>query len=948
MQYHSRKRLKTIGVLVAATILSGPAFAGTLAGTISDSSGTSGLEGAEVEIEQLRRRTSARADGSFRFSDVPAGRYSLRTRYAGAEDKLTEVDVTATGTTETSIALSAGKGALDTILVIGQQANLGSSIARQRAADGVATVLTRDAIGQFPDQNVAEALRRSPGINILNDQGEGRFVSVRGLDPNLNSASINGSRIPSPESDVRSVALDVIPSELVESIEIKKSLTPDMDGDTIGASIEINTTSAFDRKKPFVAISAEGSYNDLNEKLSPKGSVDFATRLGDDFGIAGGLSYYRRKFATDNIEMEGWDEDNGVPTFEKLEYRDYDVTRERIGGSLSFDWRASDTTELYARGLYSRFEDQEYRRRLIFDMGDASPVGGTANGPSYLSGGADDSEIKVERDLKDRNEVQTIRSYALGGKTETGPWAFKYEASLAKSGETENGSIDPAAFERTFDGDDVLGVDFDFGNYKKPAYSITQGNDLFLDPAGYEFDKIERTTLSKARDREYTLRADITRSFALGQGEFDVQFGGKARLRKKTYDLQLDVFDGYDGDLTLADVLGRQDYGLAVIDPVVGKTAVRDLVGDYSAFERNALDSEFESNIADFSVKEDIYAGYLLGRYDSTALRIIGGVRVEHTKNDIRANLVELVEEGGVHNGVTLDEDTVFVTPNGFKRSYTDWLPSLNLRFAPAQDIVLRAAAFKSVVRPNIAKLAPRFVVEESDDGDREGEFGNPALKPYKAWNVDASVEYYFGKNAVVQAGVFWKRIDNFIVDREFDEDDAPYNGVYNGVSFSEAVIPINGDRATVKGLELSYQQALTFLPAPLDGFLVNFNYTYTDAKGDIGDRTIPLPASSKHTFNAILGYEKGPLSLRVAGAYRSGYLDELGGDADEDRYVRKHFQLDLSGKYRVTKNIQIFAELVNGLDAPYIAYQKGPGRDRLLQYEEYSWTGKFGVRANF
>src|SRR3546814_8780358 len=117
-----------------------------------------------------------------------------------------------------------------------------------------------------------------------------------------------------------------------------------------------------------LSVTAEGSYNDLTEKLSPKGSVDFATRLGEDFGVAGGISYYRRKFATDNIEAEGWKEEDGVPFFEKLEYRDYDVTRERIGASLSFDWRASDTTELYARGLYSRFEDQEYRRRLIFDL----------------------------------------------------------------------------------------------------------------------------------------------------------------------------------------------------------------------------------------------------------------------------------------------------------------------------------------------------------------------------------------------------------------------------------------------------------------------------------------------------------------------------------------------------------------------------------------------------
>src|SRR3546814_319273 len=193
------------------------------------------------------------------------------------------------------------------MLVIGQAANQASALSRQRAADGVENVLTRDAIGQFPDQNVAESLRRLPGVNVLDDQGEGRFVSIRGLDPELNASSVNGVRLPAPESDVRSVALDVISSDIIESIEVKKSLTPDMDADAVGGSIKIKTTSAFDRKKDLFAVKAEGSYNDLTESVSPKGSVDFSKKLGDNFGIAGGLSFYRRKFATNNQEVDGWD-----------------------------------------------------------------------------------------------------------------------------------------------------------------------------------------------------------------------------------------------------------------------------------------------------------------------------------------------------------------------------------------------------------------------------------------------------------------------------------------------------------------------------------------------------------------------------------------------------------------------------------------------------------------
>lgn len=932
----NRSRGSLACALLAATIFSSPAFAGTLAGTVLDASGTGSLQGAELVLKELGRRTNAGPDGAYRFADVPAGSYTLVARYAGAEDYRADVNVAPDGITRSDVRLSPAAGGA-TILVVGQQANLGSSISRQRAADGVENVLTRDAVGQFPDQNVAEALRRAPGINVLNDQGEGRFVSVRGLDPNLNAASINGTRVPAPESDVRSVALDVIPSELVESIEIKKTLTPDMDADTIGASIEINTTSAFDRKKPFVSVSAEGSFNDKTNELRPKGSVDFATRIGDDFGISGGLSYYKRRFATDNIEAEGWDEDDGVRYFEKLEYRDYDVTRERLGGSLSLDWRPSDTTTLFARGLYSRFEDQEFRKRLIFDVGDAKPIGGTGTRADFVSG-EDDDEIKVERDLKDRYEVQKIMTYSIGGKTETGPWTFRYEGAYAKSSEKENGSIDPIAWSRDFDDEDPLGVTFDFANYKRPGYSITQGGDIFFDPEEYEFDKVERTTLSLSKDREWSGRFDVTRDFALARGEFSIQAGGKARLRRKTYDLQKDIYE--DNDTTLAEVLGKQDYSLALIDPVPGYKPVRKFLGNgFDQFTRNDIDSDFESAASDYRVDEDIYAGYLLGRYEDTRLRVVGGVRVEHTKNDIRDNLVELIEEGA-DNG----DDLVEVSPLRFKRSYTDVLPSAAVRYQPARDVVLRLGAFKSVVRPTIGKLAPRFLIEESDDGEREGEFGNPALKPYRAWNIDVAAEYYFARNAVVQAGFFWKDIKDFIVDRNHDDP-----GVFNGIAYDEATIPENGDSARVKGIEFSFQQAFTFLPAPFDGLLANFNYTYTDADGRLADgRKIPLPSSAKNTFNVALGYDKGPISFRVAGTYRDSYLDELGDDADEDRIVTDHFQVDVSAKYRVTKQVQLFVEWVNLFNEPYTAYQRGPLSRNLLQYEEYGWTAKFGAKATF
>nr|WP_239019808.1 TonB-dependent receptor [Sphingomonas suaedae] len=902
------------------------AWAGEIVGTVTDSAGTRGLQGTQLRIVELNRVTEAGRDGRFRFADVPAGTYTIEANYIGSEPSRTTIQVTETGVVTANLVL----GSADEVVIVGQAASLASSLSRQRAADGVENVLTRDDVGQFPDQNVAEALRRVPGVNILADQGEGRFVSVRGLDPELNAASINGTRVPAPESDVRSVALDVVAVELIESIEVKKSLTPDMDADTIGASIEINTVSAFDRKKDLLSVKLEGSYNDYADALTPKGSIDFSTRITDNFGIAGGVSYYRRKFETDNIEGADWNEDGGIYYAEELQYRDYDVERERIGGSLSLDFRASDSTTLYARGLYSQFSDQEYRGDVILIM-DEAPASGTPTSAFFTDA---DGRIEVRRRMKDRFEEQKIKSLTLGGKTETGPWKLSYSAAWAEASELENGSVDPTRFRARFDGHGV-DVNFDYSDPRKPLFEVSGNTTRFNDPTRYGFNELELTTLSDSKDTEWTLRADLSREFATDSGTFTVQGGIKSRWREKSYDFNAMVYDDYDGDYTLADVLGGQTYRIQDLGPLPDHNAPTAFFNTNRAnFELNALDTAINSASSDYAIDEDVLAGYLLGRWDSGALRAIGGVRVERTKNNIRGFLTET------------DGNDVTVSPTRFLRDYTDWLPSLTLRYEPVRNVVLRFGGYKSLVRPKLSNLAPRFVIND----DLEAEFGNPNLRPYSAWNIDASAEWYFGNNAALTAGVFWKSIEDFIVEVRDGDPGTAY-----GVDYEESVTFQNGETAKVKGLELSFAQQFSFLPAPLDGLLLNANYTYTDAKGTVftdGDPTDPrrinLPSASKHTFNVVLGYEKGPISLRAAGTYRDKYLDELGGSAEEDRIVDNHFQLDLSAKYAITKGVRLFAEWINVTDAPYFAYQNFGGQKRILQYEEYSWTAKFGVSAKF
>ncbi|MEL7319423.1 MAG: TonB-dependent receptor [Pseudomonadota bacterium] len=932
------------GSIALAVSLATPAIAGEVRGVVADAGEADALQAAEVLIEELNRRTVTDRDGSYSFSDVPAGSYTITANYVGAEPVSETVAVPAEGTVTTNFALGQSGSQ---ILVIGQTASQASALSRKRSADGISDVLTRDSIGQFPDQNVAESLRRLPGINVLNDQGEGRFVAVRGLDPNLNATSLNGVRIPSPEGDIRAVALDVVSNEIIESIEVKKSLTPDMDADTIGASIEINTTSAFDRRDPLYVVRLGGTYNELRNELTPDLGANFATRLTDNFGVSGGVTFVNRQFQTDNIEADDWTEDDGLIYAEEVQYRDYLVERERISASLGFDLKASDTTELYLRGVWSQFDDQEFRRRLVFGLGDAN-VGGSGLNPVFddsrdPTDPEDETVIEVERDIKDRFERQRVRTLVFGGESDFGAFDAEYSVSWAKSTERENNSVDPTVFKGEFE-DSGLVVGFNYGDERRPAFDITGNSTGFFDPSNYPLDEVEVTVLSDAQDEEFAGRFDLGYDIVSDSGVFRIQGGVKARLREKQFEGTIQFFER--DDYSLSDVLGEGPSNtLANLAPLPGLTEASDFFfANRDSFELVEPDSTIDSANEDYSVEEDILATYLMGRWESDNLLVIGGLRYERTDNTLNGFTTRLEEIN--------DEEIVTISELNFERDYDHWLPSVNIRYAPQPDLVMRLAGYRSLVRPNFEQLAPRVEIDEDD----EAVIGNPTLNPTTAWNLDASLEYYMTNNGAITAAVFYKDLDDYLVGVVFDSP-----GSFLGVDFEEAESFINGESAEIFGFELGVYQQLDFLPAPFDGLLVQANYTYTDAQGSvIADsigaptdtptfRDIQLPATSENTFNAVLGYEKGPISLRLAGTYRDGFLDEVNGDGPEfDRFTDSHFQLDLTARYQVLDQLQLYFEWININDAEFYAFNNLGGRQNNLQYEEYSWTMKGGVRLTF
>ncbi|MEO0463924.1 MAG: TonB-dependent receptor [Pseudomonadota bacterium] len=932
--------LSASAALAVATTLAAPALAGEVRGAVADASDVDALRAAEIRILEIDRRTTTDRDGSYVFNDVPEGSYTIVASYIGAEPVQYTISVPAEGTVTRNFVLGQSGSS---ILVIGQSAAQASALSRKRAADGVSDVLTRDSIGQFPDQNVAESLRRLPGVNVLNDQGEGRFVAVRGLDPNLNATSINGVRIPAPEGDIRAVALDVVSSEIIESIEIKKSLTPDMDADTIGASIQIQTTSAFDRKKDLFVAKLGGSYNELRDTFTADLGFDFAARLTDSFGVTGGLSYYDREFQTDNIEADDWQLEDGQLYAEEVQYRDYLVDRERISTTLGFDAKVGESTELYLKGVWSQFDDQEFRRRLIFGLGDAN-VGGSSTNPVFddsrdPTDPEDETVIEAERDVKDRFERQRIRTLVFGGESNWGNLNAEYSVSWAKSTEFENGSVDPTVFKGEFE-DSGLGIGFDFSDLRRPTFNAT-GNQDFFDPSVYELDEVELTALSDAEDEEFAGQFDLGYEIYTDSGVFTIQGGAKARLREKTFNGEIEFYEADDLDLSQFFGDGPSNT-LANLAPLPGLTEFSEFFfANQASFELVQPDSAVDSANEDYSVEEDVFAAYLLGRWESSDLLVIGGLRYERTDNTL--------------NGFTtaLDEDeNVTVTPLNFERDYDHWLPSLNIRYAAQDDLILRLAGYRSLVRPNFEQLAPRVELNE----DNEAVIGNPTLDPTTAWNLDASIEYYMTNNGAIIAAFFYKDLEDYLTGLVIEEP-----GTLFGVNFEEAETFINGESAEIYGFELSFYQKLDFLPGFLDGTLVQFNYTYTDASGLIADggtdavgpapsfREIALPATSENTFNAVLGYEKAGLNLRLAGTYRDGFLDEVNGDGpDFDRFTDSLFQLDFTARYQATDNVQVYFEWININNAEFFAFNNLGGRQNILQYEEYNWTMKGGLRLTF
>jgi len=911
---------------VFAFVISGvaaqAAYAGTVRGRVVDAAKGGALPGATITAAGAT--ATAGADGGFELDNVPDGPVDLTVHYVGFDDKT--LTLTSSDNPEIATIALSGDLAAGDIVVTGNRLAERRALQTKKSADNVVEALYANDVGKLPDQNVAEAVRRLPGISVANDQGEGRYVIIRGVDPNLVNVTLNGQTLPAPEPDGRQVKLDDLPSSLIQSVVVQKSLTPDLDANAIGGSVDITTVSAFDRNKPFF-LDARGAYGwyKLDHKSPWEADGQVGGLFGPDgqFGAVVSVNYSRRPIESENFQgSEAWEPVNGfvVPDYAGL--RDYNLVRTRLGVVGNFDWRPSDTAQVYLRTSYSKFTDNEYRDQNIIEIGDAD----TFTDQTATSGAFEGAtSIKMRR----RRENDNTRSATLGGKVDLGPGHLDVSGSYARAIK-----LDPVRSEFTFNGPDST-VDYQLTSGSGP-YSFVARGDVFDDPTDFTFNKVNFDH-RRAVEKLWQGRADYSLPLAIGD-DSTLKVGAKYLHRDKSDDEESLAYKKGATKLKLTDFayLGDTDFydGMFHFGDRVDYAAAAAYVNAHpDVLKFDEAGSIADSLSADYDVRESITAGYAMLTIKSGGLTLVPGIRVEHTEDKTKAKIIDDASAFG-------DDYNSFG-----KKSYTDWFPGINAKFEVGPSLVVRGAVTTSIGRPNYPDLAPYVLVE--DDTPPSISLGNPDLKPLKALNVDASVEYYLPSQGIISIGLFYKHIDNPIYTTQARVSDVTYGGVtYDAADVSQ---PINADSEQLKGIEANAQVQFTFLPAPLDGFGASVNYTYVKGHAtapEFRPGNIPLFFQSNEVATAQLFYEKYGFAARVAYSYRSAYLDTLGSDPLSDEYTDANGQLDVHMSYQLTPQFTVFADGTNLTDAPWRRYIGTSSQ--LVERERYSFMLRGGVQVHF
>jgi iron complex outermembrane recepter protein len=906
---------------------------------------------------------------------------------------------------------------LEEVVVSGYRRSLEASLDIKRDAVGAVDAIVAEDIAKFPDLNLAESIQRIPGVSIARDAGEGRQVTVRGLGPQFTRVRVNGMEAMSANGGTdaaggtnrdRSFDFNTFASELFNAITIRKTSAADVEEGSLGATVDLRVARPFDYSERTIVTSLQGSYNDIEEGLDPRGAVLISDRFFDEkLGALISAAYSERQLLDEGSSTVRWQ--NGgftglgagypasAPDLAALNaanhpriprYDQYEHDQKRLGVTSSVQWAPSESTLLTVDGLYSRFEatrSEVFLESPVFSAAGAAGIGAVrprdavidANG-ALVYGVFDNVDIRSEARY---DELETQFTHV------TVSLAQKFGERLSVNGlvgYSEANHRNPIQTTLFFDRDNINGYVYDYRNDSRMPL-ISYGNANVTDPAAWRLSQIRlrpQTSLNTFRTGSFDVAFEATDALTLRAGPQwkKFQFKTTSRVRSNgTAAGQETIVPPQAQSTPIADY--SRIVNLSSLDLQPGSTSswlVPDVQKAAELFDlynpavyRLGIETALNNN---YLIEERDTGGFMQAELDTTlfGLRFRGNLGVRYVKTEQSSSGYTFT--AGAPLLSTVDHD------------YTDTLPSLNLSLNLTDDFVVRFGAAKVMARPNgsgqvggLSILVPGSQIS-IQGANKTVQAGNPLLDPYRAKAYDLAGEWYFGEGGLVSVALFYKDIDSFVqIVRQTGDFSTNPLGLPNSVALAacgpnvdptaclggwQFNLPRNSPGGNLKGFEVNYQQPFSFLPGPWSGFGVVLNYTGVESEVDYftsaaGTEVISadLIQLSEDAFNATLYFENDKFGVRLSAAYRGPYLTTvparnlaLQAGTTSSRLVEgtnETLNLDFSASWNITENLELTAEALNLTDEYQDQYVDGDA-DLLSYYHHQGRQYMLGARFKF
>jgi TonB-dependent receptor len=897
---------------------------GAITGTITDSAHAV-LPGARIELLPTGQSTASDGKGQFTLSNLTPGNYKLTVSYVGLARFSNDVTVTAGNVTQTDAELKIRQQSEEITVTAERPRGEAAAINVERSADNIVQVLPSEVITSLPNTNVADALGRLPSVSLERDEGEGKYVQIRGTEPRLSNVTVNGVNLPSPESGVRNIKLDVIPADLVDSIQVSKTLSANQDGDAIGSSVNLVTKTA--GEAPSFSMSGLGGYTPIiGGRWLDQFGATYARRFGRSkkLGILFGGSYDFNGRGINDVEPSPGTINLGhglVPNFSTEDIREYRYNRTRYGFAGGADYRLGAGSSAYVKGMYSDFRD--YGDTWVY----------TPNAGNFISPTQADATGNEAYRHYIRRPDQYVSSVTAGADHNLGATLIDYEFSVSRSGQ-EHGDFPTT----NFNGPQNVAFGLDTSDPYRPRFPVLNGVNIY-DPTQFT---LANTEVTKDHTAQLNLAgsASLTRNYTIGSHFGAFQTGFKIRNAHKTNSVNDLYYDATGSPILLSSLLGGvtdSNYydGSYQLGPLSDYGKIEAVFkNNPSDFTLNVNRTHQRSDPNNYDTTERVYAEYAMNTLDFGHVRLQTGVRFETTESSFT----------GYHVTLDTNGDYVSTSPVLGKQTYTNILPSVQFRYALNSNTNIRASYGMGIARPNFGDLPPYIV---QDDSRQRVSVGNPALKPTRANNYDLLFERYLQPLGIIQAGIFYKDLSNPI----YSTQTTLTSGTYAGYSQTQ---PINGPHAHIEGFEAAWQQHLSFLPGSLNGIGFTANYGYTASKATVLGRTDrpALVRQAPNNWNVGLTYDKGRISARMGVTHNDAYIYQYnyqdGADLglkgpNGDIYLYAHTQVDAQGSYRLGRGLDLVVALLNLNNEVFGFYQGSP--QYPIQREYYHPTFQVGFR---